>query len=87
MRLVEHWWDGSHATLWRRDIWLRTDDTTWTVEARQGDRHGIWSRDFTSETEARALIDEMKARSGSTWRDVSPSGRPGPYTYGGGIPS
>ncbi len=73
---MEHWWSGSWSTLWRRDLWLRTNGTTWTVEARQGDRHGIWTRDFTDEAEARTLVETMKARSGDRWRDLSPTPRP-----------
>jgi hypothetical protein len=75
-RIVEHWWSGSWAELFRRDIWLRTDGTTWTVEARQGNRHGVWSKTFDDEETARILVEAMKARSGDTWRDISPTDRP-----------
>lgn len=37
LRLAGHWWDGSYSTLWRKDIWLRTDGVSWVVELRRGD--------------------------------------------------
>lgn len=77
MRIVGRWWDGSWATLWRRDVWLRTDGTNWRVEAREGTKGEPWSRDFgPDETGARALVDEMLRRveeshPGTTWVDQS----------------
>lgn len=72
MKTVERWWNGQWGRLVRRDIWLKTDGTTWRVEARKGDGDSkVWGRDFgPDETAARTLVAEMKARGWTEWQQL-----------------
>jgi hypothetical protein len=51
---------------------------TWRVEARKGDGDaGVWSRDYSSEEDARAAIAAMMERTGGPgeWQDLTRVGR------------
>jgi hypothetical protein len=69
---VEYWWNQHWGRMARRNIWLKTDGTSWRVEARAGDSDShTWHRDCGDEAAARALITEMQARSGDTWKRLT----------------
>jgi hypothetical protein len=73
VELRGRWWNGRFGRLARRDIWLRSDGTTWRVEARAGDGDSRkWEHDYVDEHEARAVIAEMMDRTGGPagWRDL-----------------
>lgn len=72
---MEHWWDGSWAQLYRRDVWLKTDGDQWWVEARRGstDKGKLWySQRYFTEESARARVREILDRHPDVaWRDVA----------------
>jgi hypothetical protein len=73
VELRGRWWNGRWGRLARRDIWLKLD-VTWRVEARKGDGDaGVWSRDYSSEEDARAAIAAMMKRTGGPeeWQDLT----------------
>jgi len=75
-RVVASWWNGSFGRLAQRRIWLYTDGKVWRVQARHGDADArVWERDYTSEPDARAVIDAMLARTAATndWHELPPS--------------
>jgi hypothetical protein len=56
----------------RRDIWLKHEHL-WRVEARTGDGDAeVWTHDYPTETDARAVIRAMIDRNGgpTEWRDI-----------------
>jgi hypothetical protein len=68
------WWNGRYGRLARRDVWLKSDRTTWRVEARDGDGDSrVCGRDYPDEAAARAMVAEVLARGSDEWRDPSPS--------------
>jgi len=74
-RIVEHWWDGSWALRWRRDVWLKTDGDEWWVEARKGsaERGPAWvSQRYLTEESAKARVQEILDRHPEVeWRNVA----------------
>jgi hypothetical protein len=75
VEVINRWWNKRWGRLARRDIWLKRD-TTWRVEARQGDGHShVWTHDYPSEADARAAIAAMIERTGgdSEWTQFTPS--------------
>lgn len=74
MDLVQRLWNGRWGKLARRDIWLYTDGARWFLRARQGDGDSkVWTHDYTTEDEARTVVEGMIARTGGTgeWRDIT----------------
>lgn len=70
--LEGRWWNGIFGRLARRDMWLYTNGYVWRVDARQGDGDAkVWSKQLTSEQEARELAAAMMERSGDQWRDIT----------------
>ncbi len=70
--LEGRWWNGKYGRIARRDLWLYTNGYVWRVDARQGDGDArVWSKQFTSEQEARQLTEDMMARADSQWKDLT----------------
>jgi len=73
VRTVEHWWDGSWSTLWRRDVWLLTDGTSWRVQWREGtDEADLQTRDYRDEAGARAAVRGLLDTHEAQWRNLTP---------------
>jgi hypothetical protein len=72
--LLGRWWNGQRDRLGRRDIWLTTNGTVWSVRARQ-DRNSGSGREvhhkFRHEYEARALVGRLIATAPGRWKDVT----------------
>lgn len=69
--VVRHWWNGNYGRLGRRDIYVRTDGSTFQLELRDGGSEG---------RSARAVFDELWQADeeagrhrdpGMNWRDIS----------------
>jgi hypothetical protein len=69
VELVGRWWNRQWGRLARRDIWLRTDDAGWHVQARHGDREVCF--DFEREYEARAMVDQLVKAAPGGWKDIT----------------
>jgi hypothetical protein len=65
---VERWWNGRWGRLARRDIWLRTDGSTWEIKAAIGgadeDRSAVL--EYSTEEDARAELATLLSERG-TW--------------------
>lgn len=73
MKTVRHWWNGSWGRLFRRDVWIKTDGTSWRVEVRQGDGDGrLWGTAAADEKDAYRRAAPFLVRGADEWRDLSP---------------
>lgn len=66
-----HWWNGRWGRIARRDVYLRTENGTFVVEARAGGADGE-SRTWTPPSEEHALLlveDLLSDQDG--WRELS----------------
>lgn len=66
-----HWWNGRWGSVQRRDVYLRTADDQYVVEAREGGAAGT-SRRWQPPTEEHALqlVDEL-LNDQHGWRELT----------------
>lgn len=68
MNIVEHWWNGSWAGLFRRDVRLQVTDTgTWQLWVRYG--HDDKAFDYKDEADARTEMALLLSEEGP-WKRV-----------------
>lgn len=70
-KIVRHWWNGNWGRLARRDVYIRTDGSTFELELREGGSDGrAWKRVYDELWQA----DEEAGRHRDPamhWRDIS----------------